>query len=200
MPNSLLANSLCISIILTRSKVTGGASLFPWCWECNFPNILTPTQYLPEYSILSLKLELRLLLCFFFLNKQCLSNDANALFVSFYSGFPILKVGVNYSTTFPASSLENILAVFFFRPMMLMSTCTDNVSRLLSFYADGSLAVQIKSETVLSSSFYLEKQFEYWNFVEFPRPQLLASDICFNFWSSQFFLAISRLNFVGLCS
>ena len=61
--------------------------------------------------------------------------------------------------------------------MTLMSTCTDNVSRLLSFYADGSLAVQIKSETVLSSSFYLEKQFEYWNFVEFPRPQLLASDM-----------------------
>lgn len=117
------------------------------------------------------------------------------LFVSFYSGFPILKTGVNYSTTFSTSSLKNILAVFFFRPMTLMSTCTDNVSRLLSFYADGSLAVQIKSETVLSSSFYLEKQFEYWNFVEFPRPQLLASDICFNFWSSQFFSGNLKVEF-----
>lgn len=87
--------------------------------------------------------------------------------------------------------------------IMLTPTCTDNVSRLLSVSADGSPAVQIKSETVLSSSFYPGKQFEYWNFVEFPRPQLLASDICFSFLSSRVFffsLAISRLSFIGLCT
>lgn len=54
---------------------------------------------------------------------------------------------------------------------------------------------RIKSETVLSASFYLESNLNVGILLNFPRPQLLASDICFNFLEQPIFSGNLKVEF-----